>query len=83
MVGLIKDYDLTIHYDHGKANVVVDTLSQKSRRFLAALLTQQPSLLKDMERIQIAIQIKELMMTISWINLVNIKFDPYDKIKEA
>jgi hypothetical protein len=27
---LIKDYDLGINYHHGKANVVVDALSQRS-----------------------------------------------------
>ena len=29
---LIKDYNLEVHYHHGKANVVVDALSQKSRQ---------------------------------------------------
>jgi hypothetical protein len=28
---LIKDYDLEVHYHPGKANVVVDALSQKSQ----------------------------------------------------
>ena len=27
---LIKDYDMKLHYHPGKANVVADTLSQKS-----------------------------------------------------
>jgi hypothetical protein len=31
MVGVIKDYDLEIHYYTGKANVVADTLSHKAR----------------------------------------------------
>jgi hypothetical protein len=30
MVGVIKDYDLEIHYHPGKANVVVDALSRKA-----------------------------------------------------
>jgi hypothetical protein len=30
MVGVIKDYDLEIHYHPGKANVVVDALSCKA-----------------------------------------------------
>ena len=29
MVGLIKDYNLEVHYHLGKANVVADALSQK------------------------------------------------------
>ena len=36
---LIKDYDLTINYHHGKANVVVDALSWKFTGNLVALLT--------------------------------------------
>jgi hypothetical protein len=30
MVGVIKDYDLEIHYHPDKANVVVDTFSRKA-----------------------------------------------------
>ena len=37
---LIKDYNLIINYHLGKANVVVDALSQKSGRSLAVLITQ-------------------------------------------
>ena len=29
---LIKDYNLEVHYHHGKANVVVDALSRKSHQ---------------------------------------------------
>ena len=47
---LMKDYDLTIHYHLGKANVVADALSRKSGGSLAALLTQQTSLLKEIEK---------------------------------
>jgi len=80
---IMKDYNLTIYYHPGKAKVVTDALSRKSRGSLAALLTQQPSLLKDIERMQIDVQIKEPTMAIGRINQVNIKFDLYDKIKEA
>ena len=31
----LEDYDFTLHYHHGKANVVVDALSHKSRGVLA------------------------------------------------
>jgi len=43
---LVKDYDLTIHYHPRKANVVADALNRKLGGSLAALLTQQASLLK-------------------------------------
>jgi len=47
----MKDYDITIHYHPGKANVVVDTLSRKSGGSIAALITRQPKLLKDLEEL--------------------------------
>ena len=31
----LEDYDFTLHYHPGKANVVVDALGRKSRRVLA------------------------------------------------
>ena len=33
----LKDYDFTLHYHPGKANVVVDVLSRKSRGVLASI----------------------------------------------
>ena len=33
----LKDYDFTLHYYPGKANVVVDALSQKSRGAFASI----------------------------------------------
>ena len=41
MVGLMKNYDLTIHYHPKKANIAVDALSQKSGGTLATLITRQ------------------------------------------
>ena len=48
---LMKDYDITIHYHPRKANAVDDTLSRKSSGSLAALLTRQPKLLRDLEEL--------------------------------
>ena len=42
---LIKDYDYSINYHAGKANVVADALSRKSYGFLAALLTTQKNMM--------------------------------------
>ena len=33
----LKDYDFTLHYHPGKANVVADALSRKSRGALASI----------------------------------------------
>ena len=35
----LEDYDFTLHYHLGKANVVADALSRKSRGVLASIVT--------------------------------------------
>ena len=37
----LKDYDLTLYYHLGKANVVVDALSRKSRGALASIASRE------------------------------------------
>ena len=39
-IELLKDYDCTIHYHPGKANVVADALSRKSTSFMASLVVK-------------------------------------------
>ncbi|CAA0835070.1 Unknown protein, partial [Striga hermonthica] len=43
---LVKDYDCTIQYHPGKANVVADALSHKVKGGLACCITQQNQLIK-------------------------------------
>ena len=52
---LIKDYDCSINYHPGKANVVADALSRKSSSCLATLLTTQKEIIDDLERMGIEI----------------------------
>ena len=37
----LEDYDLTLHYHPGKANVVADALSRKSRGVLASIASRE------------------------------------------
>ena len=40
MDGFLEDYDFTLHYHPGKANVVADALSRKSRGALASIASR-------------------------------------------
>ena len=42
----LKDYDFTLHYHSGKANVVVDALNRKSRRALASISSREWQMLE-------------------------------------
>ena len=42
----LKDYDFTLHYHPGKANVVADALSRKSRGALASIASREWRMLK-------------------------------------
>lgn len=48
---LVNDYDCTIHYHPGKADVVADALSRKSMGQLTSLPTSQVELVKDLEKL--------------------------------
>jgi hypothetical protein len=50
---LIKDYDLTINYTPGKANVVGDALSRKSTDTQPMCRELPKELLIDLERLEI------------------------------
>ena len=42
----LEDYDFTLHYHPGKANVVADALSRKSRGTLASIASREWRMLK-------------------------------------
>ena len=44
----LEDYDFTLHYHLGKANVVVDALSRKSRGALASIASREWQMLETM-----------------------------------
>jgi hypothetical protein len=50
---LIKDYDMGIHYDPGKANVVADALSRKV--YCHHLVTQAPELSEEMRKLNLRV----------------------------
>ena len=77
---LIKDYDCSINYHPGKANVVADALSRKSFSFLAALLTTQKEIIKDLERMGI-----EIVLGDSQVFMASLTIQPtlIEKIKSS
>ena len=55
---LVNDYDCTISYHPGKANVVADALSRKYVGNLAYLITEEPLLLLELQRLDLPIVVR-------------------------
>ena len=49
----LEDYDFTLHYHLGKANVVADALSQKSRGVLASIASREWQMLDTKEQFRL------------------------------
>ncbi|KAA0066927.1 pol protein [Cucumis melo var. makuwa] len=65
---LVKDYDCEILYHPGKANVVADALSRKVAHS-AALITKQAPLLRDFERVEIAVSVGEVTSQLAQLSV--------------
>ena len=48
----MKDYDLSIHYHPGRANVVADALNHKTTNNMAEDLTTQNQLVREMAQLE-------------------------------
>ena len=48
LMEFLEDYDFTLHYHPGMANVVVDALNWKSRGVLVSVASQEWQMLKAM-----------------------------------
>ena len=59
----LKDYDFTLHYHPGKANVVADALSRKSQRVLASVASREWQMLETVGhfRLQYSDQAQEVL----------------------
>ena len=65
---LLKGYDLIIQYHPGNADVIADALSRKSKGSLAAIITQQSRLVKELERMLLESHIRRPRDVTSWVN---------------
>ena len=54
---LIKNYDFSIHYHPGKANVVADALSRKSAGSLACIHCTRIEYFHEMKKMNVAMEI--------------------------
>jgi ribonuclease HI len=74
---LIKDYDLSIHYHPGKANVVADALSRKHYCNNLMVQEERPALYEEMERLSLEI-VEE-----GQLNELRVKYTLEDQIQQA
>ena len=73
---LLKDYDCTIQYHFGKANVVAVTLSRKSAGFMAHLRVKEWRLLGELRDLNV-----ELSLNSSGVLIANMRVEPIIKKK--
>ncbi|KAL0455716.1 UNVERIFIED_CONTAM: Retrovirus-related Pol polyprotein from transposon.6 [Sesamum latifolium] len=79
-IEVMKDYDCTIDYHPGKANVVADALSRKSSGTLASLGSHNLTLLAELRSINTKLEVDPMKGLLAALQL---KPDLVDQIKEA
>ena len=52
-IEFLEDYEFTLHYHPGKANVVVDALSRKSRGVLASIASREWLMLETVGQLRL------------------------------
>jgi hypothetical protein len=62
---LIKDYDLEMHYNPGKANVVADALSRKSHCYCLSTESYRDTLCSELSKLCLEIVPQGMLNTIS------------------
>ena len=73
---LLEDYEFTFHYHPGKANVVADALSRKSREVLASIASQEWWMLETVGQFRLQYDeqaqgtLRSLMATPSLLSIV-------------
>jgi hypothetical protein len=78
---LLTDYDCTINYHPGKANVLTDALSRKiAQRMVAATFTTQRQILLDMERVGIEAAVGSMQ---TYLSNLTLKLTLMEQIKTA
>ena len=80
---LLKDYDCTIQYHPGRANVVVDALSRKSSGSLAHIQEVRRPLIKELHELVDEGVRFDLSEAGAMIAHFQVKSDLFDKIKAA
>lgn len=57
---LIKDYDCTINYHLGKANVVADALSRKSLNSIVCLRVERTAFFQELKDLNVKLEVNKL-----------------------
>ncbi|KAJ4717071.1 Retrotransposon protein, putative, Ty3-gypsy subclass [Melia azedarach] len=77
------DYDCTINYHSGKANVVADALSRKSVGSLATLLTTQKQILLDFDKFGIEVVKGDIKAYVAQLSIQSTLIERFKKAQQS